>query len=80
MRRSFCRILGLREIVFIESSARIRLKECKHIDEDGFCTYWYSHKRVEGCEMKEVSEKGEKRYCLNVRKHPLICVACPGYS
>jgi len=49
-------------------------------DKDGFYTSWYWDERIEGWEMKEISEKGERRYYLNVRKHPLICVACPSYS
>jgi len=71
-----------KKLEIIEESAKTRTEdeECKHIDKDGFCTYWYWHERIKGWEMKEVSVKEEKRYYLNVKEHPLMCAACPDYE
>lgn len=53
---------------------------CGHIDESGYCTYWWWTSRPEGLEVREAIHKdGMKAYMINVRKHPLVCVACPVY-
>jgi len=72
-----------KKMEFIELSAGRRLKdrrECKHIDKDGFCTLWYWNKRIKEWKMKEVIEEGERIYYINVKAHPLICIACPVYE
>jgi hypothetical protein len=36
--------------------------------------------RVEGWDMREGFREGKVIYHLNVKKHPLICTACPSYK
>jgi predicted transcriptional regulator len=54
--------------------------ECMYIDRDGYCTMWYWESKIKGWDMKEGVSEGRKVYYLNVRKHPLICTACPTYK
>jgi len=69
-------------------SAERRLKDddaCKHIGNKGFChLHYFSYEEVKKAEyLKPVgySEKnGKKVYYINVKKHPLICSACPDYE
>jgi predicted transcriptional regulator len=55
-------------------------RECMYIDRDGYCTLWYWGGKVEGWDMKEGVSGGRKVYYLNVRRHPLVCTACPTYK
>jgi len=60
----------------------LRIREgglCIHVDEKGYCSYWFWRKKLEGYDMKEVIESGERRYYLNVKKHYSICITCPYY-
>ena len=69
---------------WIERSVARRLRDdwagCKYIDEHGYCTRWYWQGRVEGWDMREGFVEGRAVYYLNVKRHPLICVACPSYE
>jgi len=66
------------DLVLIKVSALRRVDKypCIHIDEDGYCKGWFWRKKILGLDMKEEDSK----YYINVRKHPLICVACPKYE
>jgi len=72
------------KVGWIERSVARRLRDdwagCRYVDEEGYCTRWYWQGRVEGWDMREGFEEGKTVYHLNVRKHPLICTACPGYE
>jgi hypothetical protein len=69
---------------WVERSVARRLRDdwagCRYVDEEGYCTRWYWQGRVEGWDMREGFEEGKTVYHLNVRKHPLICTACPSYE
>jgi len=53
---------------------------CKHMDKDGYCTFWYWYKKEEGLLMKEGVKEGRKVYYVNVWKHRWICALCPTYA
>ena len=59
---------------------RVELVPCKHIDESGYCTYWQFPNRIEEYDMKMSVVGGKTVYYMNVRKHNLICTACPSYE
>ncbi len=61
------------------TSRRIKNKPCIYIKED-YCIHWSWNERVEGWDMKPELHENKTIYRLNVRKHPLICVACPTYT
>jgi predicted nuclease with TOPRIM domain len=73
---------------WIERSAALRLegdKCCKYIDKDGYCMCWALSSKVEGWDVRRYllvdrALRGEVIYHLNVKRHPLICVACPNYK
>jgi predicted transcriptional regulator len=69
---------------WVERSAARRLRDdwagCRYVDEEGYCTYWGLYSKVEGWDMREGFEEGKVVYHLNVKKHPLICTACPSYK
>jgi transposase len=69
---------------WVERSVARRLRDdwagCRYIDEEGYCTYWGLYSKVEGWDMREGFREGRVIYHLNVRKHPLICTACPSYE
>jgi predicted transcriptional regulator len=71
-------------IDWIRGSARLRLRDdedgCKWLDKDGYCILWYWSDRVRGWDMKPDTVNGKTVYKLNVKKHPLICAACPSYT
>jgi transposase len=74
----------IEKMEWIERSVSRRLRNdwncCKHIDKEGYCTYWRWYSKVEDWDMKKGFEEGEVVYHLNVKKHPLICTACPSYK
>jgi predicted nuclease with TOPRIM domain len=69
---------------WIEKSVALRLGDdlfgCKYIDEDGYCTRWHWRKRVEGLDMRRDLVGDRVVYRLNVKRHPLICTACPAHE
>jgi transposase len=73
---------------WIERSAALRLegdKCCKYIDKDGYCMCWALSGKVEGWDVRRYllvdrALRGKVVYHLNVKRHPLICVACPSYK
>jgi len=71
-------------IEWIRRSVSRRLRDdhnrCIWLDGDGYCTAWYYSEKLEGCDMRPDTVGGRTIYMLNVRKHPLICVACPSYK
>jgi len=71
-------------IYLIRISAEIRLRDdhngCKWLDKNGYCTILYWYERVGGYDMKPDIVEGKTVYRLNVKKHPLICTACPSYK
>ena len=68
----------------IERSVSRRLRDdwngCRHMDKNGYCTEWRWRARIKGWDMRESFWEGKTVYYLNVKKHPLICTACPSYS
>jgi transcriptional regulator with XRE-family HTH domain len=71
-------------ISWIRSSAERRLRDdhngCKWLDRSGYCTRWYLYEKVRGWDMRPDIVEGRTVYMLNVKKHPLICTACPYYE
>ena len=71
-------------IDWIRSSVERRLRDdyngCKWLDGGGYCTLWYWHEKVKGWNMRPDTKEGRTVYRLNVKKHPLICTACPSYE
>jgi len=69
---------------FIRQSAERRLRDdyngCKWLSKDGYCTCWAWYNKVKGWNMKTDIVEGRVVYRLNVKKHPLICTACPSYQ
>jgi len=69
---------------FIRLSAERRVRDdhngCKWLSEDGYCTSWYFNSRVKGWNMKKDIVGDRVVYRLNVKKHPLMCTACPSYE
>jgi len=62
------------------ATRRVRVEEkthCKHLGEDGYCTYWRFANRRWDRDQKR-SEDG--KWYDNVTAHPIICVACPSYE
>jgi len=77
-------VLKLKEdMELIRLSAKRRLRDdsdgCKWVDIGGYCTFWYWSKEIEGWKMRPEMKEGKTVYRLNVKKHPLICTACPSY-
>jgi len=74
----------VREVELIRVSARMRTESrpCRYIDGRGYCTIWHWSSRTEGWDMEPLQDPsgGRVRYRLNVKKHPLICLACPLYT
>jgi transposase len=72
------------KVGWIERGVSRRLRDdwigCKYMDEEGYCTCWLWYSKVEGWDMKEGFKEGKIVYHLNVKKHPLICTACPSYK
>jgi predicted transcriptional regulator len=75
---------GLR---IVEEFARVRVEHkdlrCHWVDEGrGLCTLLYCDEGEPGCEkvVERVNNEEIVFYLQNVRKHPLICVACPYYK
>jgi transposase len=72
------------KVGWIERSAALRLRDdlfgCKYTDEDGYCMRWHWQSRVEGWDMRRDLVIDRVVYRLNVKKHPLICTACPSYE
>jgi transposase len=71
-------------IEWIRRSVGLRVgddgKGYEWLDKDGYCTGWYWTNRVRGWSMKPDTVNGKTGYRLNVKKHPLICTACPKYT
>jgi len=71
-------------IYLIRISAEIRLRDdhngCIWLDKNGYCTILYWYEKVGGYDMKPDIVEGKTVYRLNVKKHPLICTACPSYK
>ena len=71
-------------IEWIRRSTDRRLRDdengCKWLSKDGYCELWHWSNRVRGWDMKPDTENGKTVYRLNVKKHPLICTACPSYT
>jgi transcriptional regulator with XRE-family HTH domain len=71
-------------ISWIRRSTQRRLMEghigCKWLDRDGYCTRWHWDEEVKGWNMRPDIVEGRTVYRLNVKKHPLICTACPVYE
>jgi hypothetical protein len=68
------------DMAILHISAKRRLL-CEHIDNDGYCKLWMWYDKVEGWDMLQEKDKhGKVHYHLNVKKHPLICTACPTYK
>ncbi len=53
---------------------------CRYIDKDGYCMLWHWNNRIEGYDMRIGVVGGKTVYYINVRKHGLICTACPSYE
>jgi len=70
-------------IYLIRISAEIRLRDDRHgciwLDKNGYCTFLYWYEKVGGYDMKPDMVEDKTVYRLNVKKHPLICTACPSY-
>ena len=82
------RLSSLEEVLrVVEEFARVRVEDkdlrCRWVDEGrGVCVLHYCDEGEPGCE-KVVERVGSEEmifYLQNVRKHPLICVACPFYK
>ena len=71
-------------IEWIQRSVNRRLREdhhgCKWIDKSGYCTLWHWYEKVGGWNMRPGTVGDRIVYILNVKKHPLICTACPSYE
>jgi len=71
-------------IGWIQGSVAMRLRDdqygCKWLDGDGYCTCWSWDEKIEGWNMRPYIVEGRTVYVLNVKKHPLICTACPSYG
>jgi predicted transcriptional regulator len=75
------------ELRVVEEFARVRVEDedlrCYWVDEGGgVCLLYYCSEGEPGCEKVVEKVDGEEMifYFPNVRKHPLICVACPFYK
>ena len=68
------------ELIRASASMRTHLHPCSYMDAEGYCTALYWPKRAEGWDMKRELYEGRSIYRLNVKKHPLICCACPLYT
>jgi len=75
------------ELRIVEEFARVRVEDedlrCRWFDEErGVCLLYYCDEGEPGCEKVVERVDGEEMvfYLQNVRKHPLICVACPFYK
>ena len=53
---------------------------CKGVDKDGFCTLWFYANMEKEWNMRQKEREGKVVYELNVRKHPLVCAACPKFE
>jgi len=71
-------------IGWIQGSVAMRLGDdqygCKWLDGDCYCTCWSWDEKIEGWNMRPDIVEGRTVYRLNVKKHPLICTACPSYE
>jgi len=71
-------------IGWIRRSVERRLRDdhygCKWLDGNGHCTFWYRYEKVKDWNMRPDTKEGRTVYVLNVKKHPLICTACPAYE
>jgi len=71
-------------IGWIRGSVAMRLRDdqdgCKWLDGDGYCTCWSWDEKIEGWNMRPDIVEGKTVYRLNVKRHPLICTACPAYE
>jgi hypothetical protein len=52
---------------------------CLYLDKDGYCTCWHYPKQQTDRDQRKGIVKGRTVHFDNVRKHPVICVACPSY-
>jgi hypothetical protein len=69
------------ELIDIGLKTRLRYNkyDCVYMDSKGYCKMFYWTSPLEGLEMIEVVEGGEKRYYLNVKKSSWFCLPCPRY-
>jgi predicted RNase H-like nuclease (RuvC/YqgF family) len=70
------------DLILANAKRRVRddNNRCKHIDKDGYCTYWYWYNKIDDWNMKPDIVNGKTVYKINVKEHPLICTACPAYE
>jgi len=79
--RRIDRIAQSIDLISLSAEERVRdgRKGCRWLSRDGYCTkYWFS--KVGGLSMKRDTVGDKIVYRLNVKKHPLICTACPSYE
>jgi len=74
------RLLSDVELIRASASMRTRHHPCSYMDAEGYCTALYWRERIEGLDMKQELYEGRPIYLLNVKKHPLLCCACPLYT
>ena len=69
---------------WIRRSVEDRLKDghngCKWLDGDGYCTSLHWDEKIKDWSMRPDTKEGRTVYRLNVKRHPLICTACPLYE
>jgi len=62
----------------------VRLRDgrtgCKWLDGDGYCTSLHWDEKIKDWSMRPDTKEGRTVYRLNVKRHPLICTACPLYE
>ena len=85
LKRSSTSVLHFNKVVkSIDVGLRMRLKfsgyECVYMDSKGYCKWYCWRTPLEGLDMVEVVEGGEKRYYLNVKKNPWFCITCSRYT
>jgi len=74
-------LVKMRDELYVSAVRRFKDEyRCKHVDEDGYCTYWYWYEKKEGLLMREDVVKGKKVYRINVLKHIYMCALCPTYK